>query len=216
MGIHAELSGSALVGVSEFTPTLTYIRDRGGKVSRMDLALDVLGDGPQVQHVVDMLNEGQVSTPKKTQREVKSSGGGHTLYLGSKDSASQVRIYNKQAERASAGVVTESWIRLEVQLRDEAATFAAWAIEEQGIGVVTSSLLKKWVRCDGAWALRSWLYRALNQETYSEIQVSEKRATDTRKWLLTTCVQALARESERDGTILEDFRAMLEYLTRQG
>lgn len=108
-----------------------------GKITRIDLALDVFDDlSPSVQTIQNYIKRGQLST--KAHRFVEINSGrisdgvltGFTIYIGS---APQIlRIYDKANERLvnTDEVILGKWIRWELELTDKKAQQIAVLISE--------------------------------------------------------------------------------------
>lgn len=103
---------------------ISSILEMQGKVSRIDLALDIFDDStPSVKALQDYVKRGQLST--KSHKFIEINSGrildgkltGFTLYIGS--SPQILRIYDKKQERqdnADEVVNVEKWVRWELEL----------------------------------------------------------------------------------------------------
>lgn len=103
---------------------ISLILEMQGKVSRIDLALDIFDNSsPSVKVLQDYVKRGQLST--KSHKFVEINSGrildgkltGFTLYIGS--SPQILRIYDKKQERrdnADEIVDVDKWIRWELEL----------------------------------------------------------------------------------------------------
>lgn len=108
---------------------ISFILEKQGKVSRIDLALDIFDDTtPTVKVLQDYIKRGQLSTKSHKFLEINSGRvldgklTGFTLYIGS--SPQILRIYDKKQERkdnADEVVNVEKWVRWELELTERKA-----------------------------------------------------------------------------------------------
>lgn len=108
---------------------ISFILEQQGKVTRIDLALDIFDDTtPSVRVLQDYIKRGQLST--KSHKFIEINSGrildgkltGFTLYIGS--SPQILRIYDKKQERKdNTGEVVnvEKWVRWELELTERKA-----------------------------------------------------------------------------------------------
>lgn len=132
MGIHVILPASSLA-LLDFRPLqlLNLIRDWGGKITRLDLAFDDFEGLLDIDEMHAKLLSGHVQT--RYRRVARTSGAnlgsdektGDTVNIGSRKSASFVRIYDKllerQAKNADVPDGVTHWIRVEVELKGDKA-----------------------------------------------------------------------------------------------
>jgi phage replication initiation protein len=135
-GPHVDLSGKACRDVADAASVsretwgwrehMAWLDAMGAKVSRLDLAVDVVGVGLDMAELVAAIEDGRcISKWKESSwREMKGIGPnvrpGHTLYMGSPKSSSMLRIYDKKAEQRQPDSAPP-WVRVEFQLRHEVA-----------------------------------------------------------------------------------------------
>ncbi len=128
---------------------LKTIIELNGKITRIDLALDIFDDlSPSVKTIQDYIKRGQLSTKAHKFVEINSgriSDGvltGFTIYIGS---APQVlRIYDKANERLvnADEIILGKWIRWELELTDKKAQQVAVLIGEgKPLGYVIRGIL---------------------------------------------------------------------------
>jgi phage replication initiation protein len=108
---------------------ISFILEQQGKISRIDLALDIFDDStPSVRTLQDYIKRGQLST--KSHKFIEINSGrildgkltGFTLYIGS--SPQILRIYDKKQERKDNSdevVNVEKWVRWELELTERKA-----------------------------------------------------------------------------------------------
>ena len=118
MGIHTVYSGTALRNVNalELIATLWAL---GAKFTRIDVCNDDFGEGiTTVRDYVEMYQSGDYEGRKRSWHEIKSGNGGHTFYIGSRQSERMIRIYDKGSEQ---GLDADQWVRVELELKGDAA-----------------------------------------------------------------------------------------------
>lgn len=128
--IHVSLSAKAL-SVLQFTADdlISQIFAIDGKFSRIDIAKDDYDGLLNITNLEDKFAIDEVRTRFKTSNRMRSRKRGSgiigdTLYLGSRDSESFCRIYDKQLQTNSEG----SWIRVEIEFKGKKAHVIGRAI----------------------------------------------------------------------------------------
>jgi len=205
MGIHTIYSGGSIRRVEQMYDTtgfdiLKHHVEVGHNIARVDIALDFINCGLDVQDFVNQWDNGDCVTKLRSANIVKSlDNDGYTLYIGSQKTRKKlVKIYNKGAEQ---GVHTD-WTRVELQLMGKPATRLSklWleASEDKefmlkGIkNVVDFPMLPEWnMVFDGVIPVKIGS------------QSSEKG--DTRDWLLNKVIPSLAREIVLDASFWTQF-----------
>ena len=171
MGVHFDVSGSAMsdlfmyfrrslevstpfgtdaidIDLHVMSELLSRV-DRLGHVTRLDLAIDNIDDIYfSLDDLVDILKAQQFVSKFRSWRDLAeyTTGGevrGHTLYLGSRTSDIMLRVYDKQVEQG----VDFSWVRWELELKDERASQAlALMLSGASIGSICLGILKNYFR----------------------------------------------------------------------
>ena len=134
MGVCVELSGQGcreyelLTGDPLALPKL-MLANHVGAVTRIDLAFDDFSGKLDLAMMIAKTDNGEIRTKMRRHREIRGMGAEHgrTLYLGSQNSNSRIRIYDKAAERG----IEIHWIRVEVVLRHADAMAFALAIRKR-------------------------------------------------------------------------------------
>ena len=171
MGVHFDVSGSAIADLFMYfrrsleVPTpfgtdaidmdiqvmseLLSRVDRLGHVTRLDLAIDNVNDlFFTLDELVGILKDQRFVSKFRSWRDLAeyTTGGevrGHTLYLGSRTSDIMLRVYDKQVEQG----VDFSWVRWELELKDERASQAlALMLSGASIGSICLGILKNYFR----------------------------------------------------------------------
>jgi DNA relaxase NicK len=123
MGVNVAFSGQALTylrDTTELTDRQICARmlDFGGRPSRIDLAVTIIGGEVTPQKFHDMLELGTATTKARQYRLVKGKKNdirGDTVYVGSRTSEKFARYYNKAAEMGIKDGV--AMMRLEMELK---------------------------------------------------------------------------------------------------
>lgn len=154
MGIHVCVSGGAmhdflthfmsqygLETLEETIPSLCEaVFSMDGKFTRVDLALDDIGGNYWSPMAMQTILDKGICTSKWRSWNVDSRKNfdgellpGHTVYMGNRKSSLFLRIYDKQAEQnqgkkeGSAGWISDSWTRWELEIKDDYANRSAEA-----------------------------------------------------------------------------------------
>lgn len=199
MGHHVILSGKALqklaaAGVDLFD----LVRDvlaLGAKIKRLDLALDIHDSGEQVETFVNAYRDGKVKTNARSFHEIRglSPEDGHTAYFGSRTSERMVRVYDKAAE---TGLLPFSWLRVEAEIKGQKAHGIASHLVElppQQRTRAIHGIIQDIVDFPTVTAWTSAL-----DAIEIDLAPAGRKDTDTKKWLLDACAQALAKYIERE------------------
>ena len=112
------LTGAATSAVFNWSNLVSDMFDLGGRITRVDLALDDLDGIHPLSECESLYDAGAFNPPTgrppkcKTIRH-KCGTAGDTLYVGSRDSGKQFRCYEKGKQ---LGEVTSTWTRYESEL----------------------------------------------------------------------------------------------------
>ena len=193
-----------------FTLRDSGIREKKGKlysynVTRIDLAYDdhigLLDINAVRVHIEDRL----YTSPAKYS-EIHWSDNqdtdiqGLTCQVGSNKSAIKIRIYDKAAER---GFIDRHWVRVELQLRDDRASNAAFElIKNNSIGMTVSGILRNYLmfRCPttdsnkSRWPVALWWEYILQNMEKIKLWVSPGEAynfDNTEYWFFKQYGQAI-------------------------
>lgn len=167
---------------------LQSARSVGARTSRIDLALNIHQGRLTVLDFFSAYKTGDLKTAARKGYFVEGIGGdraGDTLYFGSPKSSRQCRIYNKAAEQAI--VDGESWLRLELALRDLRAKSIVAASKDNSVASITAATLADVVD----WSNSE--YRQSLAGEFADIHPLKRKRPAVEKWLLKQCAPALAR-----------------------
>lgn len=134
-GVHVVLNSSSLAILKKKYSVFDVFQFFGGlsgRATRLDFAFDDFSELLDLSVIVNLLSEGVVSSRWKSFRVVqgsseigKSDFSGFTVYVGSRQSESFLRIYDKFEEQKNKGVVIPDdvsfWVRCEIELKGDKA-----------------------------------------------------------------------------------------------
>lgn len=212
MGIHIEVPGEALQGIRiEGVPPeglIGRLVTQGANFARLDLSIDVFDAPWSIYALEEQFNLGQCDTRAKYAHLQRDNQGGVTLYIGHPQSDRQLRVYNKAAERRAKGVTPDedNWVRVELQLRNEAAHTAAHMLHSvRDVGRAIRSLILAFAdwSFDSTWVL-------VMRHAPILLGGSKKHRGNTDKWLLGPCANALARRILQEPAFKQEFDKALE------
>jgi len=133
--VHVDLSGGIVSTWEEekIRAVLTWIMAHQGHVTRLDLALDDRAASVSVETVRQAFEAGQAVTRSQSFQAVKSTsnkdGGsrGETLYFGSRQSQTMLRVYDKRLEMAQRhdARAQEYGVRWELEFKADRAQACA-------------------------------------------------------------------------------------------
>lgn len=179
--------------------------ERGGRLSRLDVALDTFGGVFGPDEVAANISKGRTRSKWKLATAWRHQGldpkGGDqfgTVYLGSPKSDSMMRCYDKgrqMADELPAGF--PSWYRFEFQLRNEAARAMAVKIRLHGWRGAQSVIRGYVSFCDGqGGTLMEW-WEMMEGVIPENLGIWRGRTTteSTKKWMNDQVAPAMARVS---------------------
>lgn len=204
MGVHVQLPGQALalLGVPQ---SLATCREMEGKVTRIDIAVDVRGQSDAADIYGALLSKSAVTRAAKHSLMVGNTG--KTVYVGSRASERFLRVYDKAAQTETEG----NWTRIEMECKGRVARWVFGQVSAEGNKSV-GSLIKAFVACPTI----DWYDDALSREAMDIGKPQPKKMTDTRAWLLGTVAATLARETTDDADFLTEFLLKMQSLRRDG
>lgn len=192
MGMHVIWSGSALSN-SPITAHQIIGRaiENGAAFTRIDLAMDMCG-GVTVRDFVGAYRVGNYKGRKRSEREILSGGGGHTLYIGSRASTRMLRIYDKAAQM---GQPEKNWVRAELEIKGHTADGVARYLYKNWLSEAMMEVINGFIVFD---TIDEW-------ECTGAIEFgSEKGERNTRKWAL-GCVSTQSMMIRLDASFVIDF-----------
>ena len=192
MGHHAVFGGTSLrnlftSGVVSPSTLLRACVDAGGCVSRLDLAKDFTEGEVDYEAAYQSIEQRSGGGNARTVSKLQSSGGGFTIYIGSRQSERFVRLYDKAAEQKLPGVL---WSRLEVETKGMVARAVTTSLLQSGDWAGTFDAVVLGMVGD---AKRSHLSQFFQPGHVPVGLPKIERQTDREKWIETQCIPAIAR-----------------------
>lgn len=188
MGIHVIVSGSSLRVLEQSglscRALLVMCLDAKAKVTRLDLAKDAYNESIQLETIAKLAVDGKRTGSAQSVSQIISSGGGQTVYVGSRTSDRFARMYNKGAEQKT----DDDWFRMEIECKGDVAKTLARVLAAPDcdwnatIGGIMAKMLD--VNED---SYQRWLEGA----SIEGLPKIEKR-TDRETWILTQVVNAVS------------------------
>lgn len=126
---HVQWSGSALAYHGRAWELLRDRVERGEKVTRLDLAVDI--DPGHVHSVYEAFLADEVSTASRKVALMRSQSG-DTVYIGSRTSGRFVRVYDKSGQMGMQG----SLVRIELEAKGDTANGLAKYLAQEGSWVI--------------------------------------------------------------------------------
>jgi hypothetical protein len=217
MGEHAIFSGSslkALHNIGRETPEILREAIKSqGKISRLDLAVDIVGESFSGQLVKKALEKTGNQGTARSYSTVEGHDGGFTLYVGSRQSERFVRIYDKAVQSGEANM---DWWRYELETKGDVARALA--------NLLAGTPDERWLRVfiglgKGVLNVRasSDLSKLYAQEQASIGLPKIERTSDVEKWIDTQVTSALLRHfiANRASPAIKRLRDALELIDRQ-
>lgn len=192
MGVHVVYSAQALrVMELEHKFTAMKILDfhmrKGHHIARLDIAIDLHDSGLDIRKLFKQCEDSKCQTRSNKYKGIfGDENDGDTLYVGSMKKRSKLlRIYDKAKERKISG----DWKRIELELRGKLASQAAKVLlESDDIGKVSRSMIRAFAHFP-----EDEIWEQFMNVPEIPITVSNRRSSNTERWLLKQCAPALAR-----------------------
>jgi len=186
-GRYVVLDGAACTSVGENLPQLlSWVSQSSRKATRLDFALDITHSEFRPNQVSRRLRRGEAITHAASFlafHDFKS--GAYTQYVGTKSSETYTRVYDKQIEQKT----DFTWTRVETVFQGERAKPA---LAEYQKYKSVRPLIKSHIDFP-EWS--DW--HKIMSDNVAKLTLPEK-ISNTRTWLLSTVVKALAKEIHRD------------------
>lgn len=170
-GVHLNMSGKACREYESLSPyknsdlgvwahLFSLFSMMSAQYTRLDIAIDTFNNEITTSKVFRALQRKEVTSQfrkvrRMTSHQIKDfESQGDTIYFGSGSSNIQIRIYDKKAERESKSkdgkeieVTVDSWVRTEIQLRDEHACMAVLhMLSGRNTGSLVRGIMKNYVQ----------------------------------------------------------------------
>jgi len=193
---------------------LEWVLGEGGRVTRIDLAIDVFD---QDIDIVALASTPRIKSAPGSCRKwnyFKGHDGGCTAYIGSRKSEKFLRIYDKAAEQ---GITDRKWTRFELEIKGDAAKVVAEqvaALKEGEHALYIKGIMKAMFNPDHP------LYQEIISAPAHIVTTNKDTDDNTLEWLMNSVAKTLAKTIERrsDVDVWEMFKegvlANLAYIER--
>lgn len=182
------------------------------RITRIDLAFDLLDTGFNIQQRYNELKSGNVKCSTSRANLVVGLDGGQTLYVGSRQSDKFLRIYDKAAEMSIPG----DWVRVELEVKGDTARALGTQL------VNASELTMARVAKQMLWSMVQWddpIWQHLCSDTLAiDFSISHKKGDNIKSWLADQVAPAignyLIKGGDRD--ILDTLQVLVNsYIDRK-
>lgn len=202
MGNCVQIGGAALLAIETITelPSWRALQDNGlreARATRIDIAIDLFDGNLTGTKVLAALEQGIAKTKFRKWQQVKGGGAdnGYTLYLGGRESATQIRIYDKGAEQG----LPLNWWRFEMVLNGIKAQDAWRTIRDipdaPALLPIAKAMLASMLEFP-TWGAWNAVFGDYGEVNWTEIPRAE---ADSWAWLMTQVAPTFQRKRERDG-----------------
>lgn len=211
MGVHVQLSGAALRWYQEkslsWKTILEWVKACGGRVSRIDLAIDIVDSGLKMSEFTEgklLPYKGKGRTPSYVPMGTESRG--MSVYIGSRSSEKFLRIYDKAKE---LGDYVGDYKRVELECKGTVAHACGFQFAEIPESECVE-MARTLIRGTADFSLPQWQAALYGRDVY--LSQPQGKARDTMGWLLKSAAPALAKEilKRPKHAILEEFLSVVE------
>lgn len=215
MGTHVILSGKGCRQYEEKEPLIELIKrlnENEIKCTRIDLAIDdIEGKTIQIANITEDLRKGNVISKWKTSTELikreLNTGEiiGQTINIGSRQSETFLRIYNKSLEKGIEG----NWSRMELEVKGRKAEKLQSIMTVENVGQLIKKIINNYIRIvepgndtnKSRWKTKEYWSNII--ETTEKVKLSSKKEDKTvdelKKWVESQIAPTLATISIADG-----------------
>lgn len=190
MGVHVACGGRALREMAEAgfpaPDLLKWIAEQNGKITRIDLAIDVWG--VEIDPVALAKSPRVKDAPGSARKAsaIENSEGGRTAYIGSRSSDKFMRVYDKANEQ---GLKDTLWTRFELELKGDQARHAAATMA--GLpDADRPAFIKGLMR--GLANFQDETYQAVMDAEAVYLETTRKTSDSTYNWMMNTVARSLA------------------------
>lgn len=191
-----------------------WIEGNEGRVTRIDLALDLFDSGGHVLDIFHAWKCNQVATTARTvtifSREGVTEDKGATVYIGSRSSEKYTRIYDKGKEQNT----DLDWIRIEIELKGDRAVLAVNDIKKHG----KENAIMTYVRDVIEWSDVEWFEQIWGDEyELFELERVGRPETNHERWIREVCLPAVHEAAKRGQMgVLDALRAIVIEVEENG
>lgn len=195
MGVHVSFSGRSLRTIAEgghsALSMLEWGLREGGKVTRLDLAIDVKDEAIDIPALAECERVKEAPGAARKWSIVRGQDGGCTAYIGSRQSEKFLRIYDKAVE---SGDRSRAWTRFELEIKGDAAKTVAGsflALKTGDHAPYIKGIMKQMFNPTDA------LYQAIMSADAVHIPATRDTDDRTLEWLLGSVAKTFARTIAR-------------------
>lgn len=190
--VHAIISGSALLALNksgtDARKLLEMVVQSGAKITRLDLAKDAKDEAFGIVNFEKIASSGRFEGSAHKASATRSSDGGCTVYIGSRQSEKFLRVYDKGVESKQGG----DWIRAEIELKGDTSNLIAKAIVDQNLAVndVFCELARRMCNMQH----EGWQNLLKAEGVFSAPKIEKQ--SDREKWIETQVADAVLKHLE--------------------
>jgi DNA relaxase NicK len=194
MGVHVIVPGSALSQMRESgtggLALLQKVVNAKGKITRLDLAKDAQDEKFELMQFAQTVEAGMFSGTAQKASSVRSSDGGLTVYIGSRQSERFIRVYDKGVESGQLG----DWVRLEMETKGEVSNIIARALAAGTVDLnsVICSGVMRMCKTD----LECWIKILASDADWAAPKV--EKHSDTEAWINRQVGQAILNHLDKN------------------
>lgn len=208
MGTHVIMSGSTLATLHDMVinpvAILKWYLETGAKVSRIDIAIDIIDEPFDIQAIAAAYAAGEIETKARRGTNVQSmTDNGHTLYVGSlKARKKLLRVYDKHAENALKAL-SERHKRVEFEIHGKPATqMSRDMVKTQNFGSFARSVVSGYADFP---TVPDWQRVFAGSDPIGYSSGTHDTQSGTVKWLMESVTKALARQVALDSGLFARF-----------
>lgn len=210
MGVHLSFTGRSLRSLAEGGITalsmLDWVLAQGGRVTRIDLAIDVFDEDIDIIALAGSPRIKEAPGSARKWNYIKGHDGGCTAYIGSRKSEKFLRIYDKAAEQ---GLKDRKWTRFELEIKGDAAREVALKVGQLSEGE-HAAYIKGIMRA--LFNPHDLLYQSIMDAPSVVVTTTKDTDDNTLEWLMNSVAKTVAKTALRrsDLPVMADFLAAIE------
>lgn len=182
---------------------IRFVLEWGYTITRIDLAVDVLGPDGDIEDLAAAVEAGDIRTRTKTTGIIRSrsaeSDKGLTVYIGSRQSDKFMRVYHKGAQMGT----DDKWYRIELELKGGIAKSLAERLVDVPVdgpdddyfmrysAKLAKSEIRAFLGADVAW------YNEALSDDETPLLTVERKRQKSERWAFTTLIE-MVRNATRE------------------
>lgn len=191
MGVHIILGGRALREIANGGHTavkmLEWVGENGGRVTRLDLAIDVKDEAVDLIALAQCPRVKEAPGSARKWSQVQGSDGGQTVYIGSRQSEKFLRIYDKRIE---SGQLDRAWTRFELEIKGDTSRVVAaefLALQDSERSAYIRGIMRAMFNPDDT------LYQTIMSTQAVLVSAGKSTEDNTLEWLIQTVAKTVAK-----------------------